>query len=108
MLGFPENLLFTLHSLLSQKSIPFPLITSPKNSKTPFTELNSQITKGITNTIAKCNQGMTRQKTTKGEYSLLFKNHGQRLEEDLRHRKPEDPYYATVAGSIRRIEVGLA
>ena len=36
--------------------------------------------------------------------SILYQNHGQRLDEELRHRKSEDPYYATVAGGIWRLE----
>lgn len=39
------------------------------------------------------------------EKSLLYRNHGQKLEEDLKHRKPDDPFYATVAGGIRHLEV---
>lgn len=42
------------------------------------------------------------------EKSLLYRNHGQKLEEDLKHRKPEDPFFATVAGGIRLLEVALA
>ena len=48
---------------------------------------------------------MTRRKGPDTGYSLIFKNHGQKLEEDLRHRVPEDPFYATVNGGIRRLEV---
>lgn len=38
--------------------------------------------------------------------SILYKNHGTKLEEDLRHRKDDDPFYATVNGGIRKLEVG--
>jgi hypothetical protein len=43
---------------------------------------------------------------SKSAKSLLYQNHGQKLEEELRHRKPDDPFYATVNGGIRRLEVG--
>lgn len=39
--------------------------------------------------------------------SLLYQNHGSRLDEELRHRKPDDPYYASVSGQIIIMEVGL-
>ena len=40
----------------------------------------------------------------KEQKSILYQNHGQRLKEELLHRKSEDPYYATVAGGIWRLE----
>lgn len=42
---------------------------------------------------------------SKFEKSLLYQNHGQKLEEELRHRKSDDPFYSTVNGGIRRLEV---
>lgn len=41
------------------------------------------------------------------EKSILYQNHGQKLHEELRHRVPEDPYYASVSGGIRRLEVHM-
>lgn len=60
----------------------------------------------VTVSTALGSTGRTTASSIQGK-SLLYQNHGSRLDEELRHRKPDDPYYASVSGQIIMMEVGL-
>lgn len=62
------------------------------------------------NTTVSTALGSTTRSTATGAHgkSLLYQNHGSRLDEELRHRKADDPYYASVSGKIIIMEVGLS